>query len=69
MTQSPIAAALEAKVAELGTANAAAKYFNISPAYLSQIRNGHKPLPEWMGVALGYRLVWVPLVNKEQEND
>lgn len=63
MTQSPIAAALEAKVTELGTANAAAKYFNISPAYLSQIRNGHKPIPEWVGIALGYRLMWQKMEN------
>lgn len=65
MTQSPIAAALEAKVAELGTANAAAKYFNISPAYLSHIRNGYKPIPEWIGIAFGYRLAWQKMENVE----
>lgn len=53
-----VMAALEAKVAELGTARAAARHFNIAEPYLSQIRNGHKPLPEWMGIGLGFMKVW-----------
>lgn len=57
--------ALEAKVTELKTARATAAYFNIPESYLSQIRNGHKPLPEWMGVALGYRRVWERMEVKD----
>lgn len=58
VTDAPVLAALEAKVAELGTARACARYFNISEPQLSQIRNGHRPLPEWMGVGLGFLRVW-----------
>lgn len=50
--------ALEAKVSELGTARAAAAYFNVSEARISQIQNGHADMPEWMGIALGFRKVW-----------
>lgn len=60
-----VTAALEAKVAELGTARAAARHFNIPESYLSQIRNGYKPLPEWMGIALGYRRVWQRMETPE----
>jgi len=52
--------ALEAAITEHGSARAAAAHWNISEAYLSQIRNGHKDVPEWMGMALGFRRVWVP---------
>lgn len=61
----PVMAALEAKVTELGTARAAARHFNIPESYLSQIRNGHKPLPEWMGIALGYKKIWVKMEIKK----
>lgn len=63
-SDAPVLAALEAKVQELGTARACAAYFNISEGQLSLIRNGHRPLPEWMGVGLGFRKCWVKMEAK-----
>jgi len=51
--------ALEAAIAERGSAKAAAAHWNISEAYLSQIRNGHKPIPGWIAMGLGFRQIWV----------
>ena len=65
MNDAALMLALEAKVTQLGSATKAAAYFNISPAYLSQIRNGHKPLPEWVGIALGFRRVWTKMAPHE----
>lgn len=60
-----VMAALEAKVSELKTARAAARHFNIPESYLSQIRNGHKAMPEWMGIALGFMKVWTKMEVKD----
>jgi len=50
---------LNAAIAEHGSARAAAAHWGISEAYLSQIRNGHKDVPEWLGMALGWRKIWI----------
>ena len=60
------AQSLEAKVTELGSARAAAAHFKVSEPYLSQIRNGHKSMPDWIAMALGFRRTWVKM---ETNND
>jgi len=61
VTPPALMAALEAKITALGSARNAATYFNISEPYLSQIRHSHKDMPEWIGIALGWRRVWVKM--------
>lgn len=50
---------LEAKLTELGSNQALADHFRVSAPYMSQIINGHRTLPDWMAMSLGFVMRWV----------
>jgi hypothetical protein len=49
--------ALEAAISEAGTARAFAEKTGYSEAYISQVRNGHKPIPLPLAMFLGFKRV------------